>query len=86
LSSEVFAARADQGNEIAAVIEIVAGNVAGTPAANTDCSQVRRDQDARSTAESKSVSKAEFRAKADSISGAKRFEFIWMLRNEDCGA
>ena len=84
MSSEVFAARTDRGNEIAAVIEIVAGNVAGTPAANTDCSQVRRDQDARSAAESKSLSKAEAEAeaeaeagaKAESIAGAKRFEFI----------
>jgi hypothetical protein len=70
----VFAARADKGNDVTAVIEIAAGKVAValTPAASAVCSQVRRDQDARFKTES--GSKAESRA--ESSAGARRFEFI----------
>ena len=68
----MFAARADKGNDVTAVIEIAAGKVAValTPAASAVCSQVRRDQAGRSKSE------AEAEAEAESSAGARRFEFI----------
>jgi hypothetical protein len=74
----VFAARADKGNDIAAVIEIAAGKVAValTPAANNVCSQVRRDRDVRFKSASPSNSNSEFEFEFEFSAGAKRFEFI----------